>query len=197
MERRPAVKNPISATVIALMACGALTGFASTAAARDREFSAAVHHIESTCHVHRSHRFLMWGVGMIVRVAHPEGVRSLRIALFEDQQFTVSGDDSQFTGLLERALTQSAARHAGKEAWQPLVRVWSRRDNERTYIYARPRGNDLELFVVSLEAEEAVVLKLRMNPDKLDEFMDEPHKAGRVYRETSAIPTRAHEPSSD
>jgi hypothetical protein len=155
------------------------------AAARDREFSAAVHHIERTYHVHRNHRFLMWGVGMIVKVARPEGVRSLHIALFEDQKFSGIGDDMQFTSLLEKALARSAAQHGVTEVWQPFVRVWSRRDGERTYIYARPRGNDLELFIVSLESDEAVVLKLRMNPDKLDEMVDEPKKASQGVTESS------------
>ena len=57
------------------------------AAARDREFSAAIHHIERTYHVHPNHRFLMWSVGMIVKVAHPEGVRSL----FAPMQTVVPG----------------------------------------------------------------------------------------------------------
>ncbi|PYV16118.1 MAG: hypothetical protein DMG21_13025 [Acidobacteria bacterium] len=144
---------------------------ALSASARDREFSAAIHHIESTYGVHRNHRFLMWGVGMIVKVAHPEGVRNLRIALFEDQKFPGIGDDMRFTSILEEGLGRSSARH-GAEPWQRMVRVWSRHDNERTYIYARPRGNDLEMFIVSLESDEAVVMKLRMNPDKLDEMVN-------------------------
>jgi hypothetical protein len=152
------------------------------AAARDREFSAVVHHIESTYHVHRNYRFLMWGVGMAVRVAHPEGVRSLRMAIFDDQKLSGIGDDMQFTSLLEQSLDRG---------WQPFVRVWSRRDNERTYIYARPRGNDLELYIISLESDEAVVLKLRMNPDKLDEMMDEPKRVSQWVVESSANVPRA------
>ena len=152
------------------------------AAARDREFSAAIHHIERTYHVHLNHRFMMWGVGMIVKVAHPEGVRSLRLAIFEDQRFPGIGNDQEFTSPLENSL------HRG---WQPFVRVWSRRDNERTYIYARPRGNDLELFIVSLEPDEAVVLKLKMNPDKLDEMMDEPKRISQRTVESSANVPRA------
>lgn len=167
--------------VLALMPAVAAS-LALPAAARDREFSAAVHHIESTYHVHRNHRFLMWGVGMIVKVAHPEGVRSLRLAMFEDQKFPGTGDDTEFTSLLENSLDRG---------WQPFVRVWSRRDNERTYIYARPRGNDLELFIVSLERDEAVVLKLRMNPDKLDEMMDEPKRVSQGVVESSANVPRA------
>jgi hypothetical protein len=168
------------------------------AAARDREFSAAVHHIESTYHVHRRARFLMWGVGMLVKVAHPEGVRSLRLAIFEDQNFSGIGDDVQFTSLLEKSLDRTAAEHH-TEPWQRMVRVWSRRDNERTTIYARPRGNDMELFIVSLEPDEAVVLKLRMNPDKLDEFVDEHRAAGKDAFKTSALrsPEKSNEPRGD
>lgn len=160
-------KHPLVVTVPAFVLALSLPGWA-----RDREFSAAVHHIESTYHVHRSHRFLMWGVGMIVKVAHPEGVSSLRLAIFEDQKFSGAGDDMQFTSLLEKSLRQTSDEF-GTEAWQRMVRVWSRHEGERTYIYARPRGNDLELFIVALETDEAVVLKLRMNPDKLDEFVNE------------------------
>ncbi len=155
-------------------------------AARDREFSAAVRHIESTYHVHRNHRFLMWGVGMIVKVAHPEGVRSLRLAIFEDQNLSGTGDDAGFSSLLEKSL-QRTSDEFGTEAWQRMVRVWSRHDNERTYIYARPRGKDLELFIVSLEPDEAVVLKVRMNPDKLDEMVNAHGGSARGRTETSAL----------
>jgi hypothetical protein len=167
------------------------TSLTLPAAARDREFSAAVHHIESTYHVHRNYRFLMWGVGMAVRVAHPEGVRNLRIALFEDRNFSGIGDDRQFTSLLEKSLDRAAAEHRS-EPWQRMVSVWSRHDNEWTYIYARPRGSDFELFIVSLEPEEAVVLKLRMNPDKLDEMVNEHRGVGGGTTDNSALgPSRS------
>lgn len=179
------MRNRSKRLVCALVPAMALS-FALPAAARDREFSAAVHHIESTYHVHRSHRFLMWGVGMIVKVAHPEGVRSLRLAIFEDQKFSGAGDDMQFTSLLEKSLDRTAAEHH-TEPWQRMVRVWSRHDDERTYIYARPRGNDMELFIVSLETDEAVVLKLKMNPDKLDEMVNEHRSVGRSVADNSAL----------
>ncbi len=47
---------------------------AAPAEARDKEFGLLVHHLESTYHAKRSHRFLMGFAGLVVRVWRPYAV---------------------------------------------------------------------------------------------------------------------------
>ncbi|MGZ4890329.1 MAG: hypothetical protein ACXWBH_14200, partial [Candidatus Angelobacter sp.] len=57
--------------------------------------------------------------------------------------------------------------------WQPLVQSWDRHTGERTYIYAQDLGKDMKLLVVNLESNEAVVLQVRVDPQKLNDFIEE------------------------
>ncbi|HXY25125.1 MAG TPA: hypothetical protein VEI73_10780 [Candidatus Acidoferrum sp.] len=48
-----------------------------------------------------------------------------------------------------------------------------RRSGKNTYIYAQARGNDMKLLLVSVEPDEAVVMQLKVDPDKLNAFINE------------------------
>jgi hypothetical protein len=54
------------------------------------------------------------------------------------------------------------------------VRVQSRRNSERIHIYSRPVNKDWELFVTTLEENEAVMVRVRVNPDSLLRWIDDP-----------------------
>lgn len=49
------------------------------------DFGRIVHHIEASYHVHRNYRFLMGFAGIAVKFWHVGGVKSMKIAIFEDQ----------------------------------------------------------------------------------------------------------------
>lgn len=71
---------------------------------------------------------------------------------------------------------------AGPE-FQPFVRVRSRRDGEQTFVYGRELGRDFELLVVTLEQDEACVVKMRINPEQVHNWFDDPPA---MTRKTSA-----------
>jgi hypothetical protein len=135
------------------------------AVARDRGFGAVVRQIETTYHVKRNYRFLMWMTGIAVKVARPEGVKGLKIAIFEDQDFSPRANDAEFETNLRSAMGPD---------WQPLVRISSRHDGERTHIYAQNSAKDIHLFIVTLEESEAVVMEVKMSARKFDELMNDP-----------------------
>lgn len=68
---------------------------------------------------------------------------------------------------------------------------WSRRNSERTYIYAADpglRSKDIKLLIVNLDQRDTVVLKLKVNPDRLAQMMDEPESmSGLVQRRWQAV----------
>jgi hypothetical protein len=143
------------------------------AVASDGGFGGVVRAVETTYHARRSYRWVGWLAGFTVKVARPEGVKSLKMALFEDQDFSPRANDAEFETGLRKAL-------AG--GWQPIVRVWSKRDAERTHIFARQRGQDIELFIVSLERTEAVVLQVKMSQARFSEMVDNPAGINASFR---------------
>lgn len=59
------------------------------------------------------------------------GVKVFKAAIFEDQHLSGTELDNCLDELVQRA---------GSSAWQPLVRSFSRRSGEQTYITRRPAG---------------------------------------------------------
>jgi len=128
------------------------------------DFGKIVHHIEANYHVHRQHRWVMGLAGFTVKFWHIAGVKSFKGAIFENQRFTNAASDTRFDEVVRAAMDSG---------WQPLVQSWDRHSGERTYIYAQDLGRDMKVLVVSLESNEAVVLQVKVNPEKLNEFVRE------------------------
>jgi hypothetical protein len=137
-------------------------------AAADDDFGRIVHHIEANYHVHRQHRWVMGLAGFTVKFWHIAGVKSLKGAIFENQPFVNVASDTRFDEVVRAAMDSG---------WQPLIQSWDRHSGERTYIYAQEvsskKGTDMKLLLVSLESNEAVVLQVKVDPKKLDEFIEE------------------------
>jgi hypothetical protein len=152
-----------------MVAAMVLAGLALPARAfADDDFGRIVHHIEANYHVHRQHRWVMGLAGFTVKFWHVAGVKSFKGAIFENQRFTNAASDTRFDELVRAAMDSG---------WQPLVQSWDRHSGERTYIYAQEvsskKGSDMKLLVVNLESNEAVVLQVKVDPKKLNDFIEE------------------------
>src|SRR5579864_844959 len=152
--------------------------------ARD-DFGKIVHHIEANYHVHRQHRWVMGLAGFTVKVWHIAGVKSFKGAIFENQPFVNAASDTRFDEVVRAAMDSG---------WQPLVQSWDRHTGERTYVYAQEvsskKGSDMKLLVVSLESNEAVVLQVKVDPVKLNDFIEQtmPDHRGRPGRRPEVEP---------
>jgi hypothetical protein len=148
-------------------------------AAADDDFGRIVHHIEANYHVHRQHRWVMGLAGFTVKFWHIAGVKSLKGAIFENQPFVNAVSDTRFDEVVRAAMDSG---------WQPIVQSWDRHSGERTYIYAQEvsskKGSDMKLLVVSLESHEAVVLQVKVDPKKLNDFMEEANAGHHRNRAT-------------
>lgn len=128
------------------------------------DFGRIVHHIEASYHVHRNYRFLMGFAGFVANVSHIAGVKNMKMAIFEDQHLDGTETDVKLDEIVNQA---------SRSGWQPVVRSYSRHSGEHTYIYAQNAGNDLKLLVVNVEPNEAEVIQLKLDPKRLEEFIDE------------------------
>lgn len=128
------------------------------------DFGKIVRHIEVNYHVHRNHRFIMGFAGMVVKFWHVGGVKSFKGAIFENQYFDAATADSRLDEIVQSA---------GEHGWQPLVKSYSRRSGQHSFIYAKDEGKEVKLLIVSVEPNEAVVIQVKLDPDKMAKFMDE------------------------
>jgi hypothetical protein len=107
----------------------------------------------------------------IVRVAHPEGVHDIQLAVFEGRGSLDPLD-------AERLMNTSVGRD-----FRPLVRVHSRRQHESTLIYARPLSGDLELVILTNDGDDTVLVRVVVDPDVVARCLDEnPRSVALVAR---------------
>ena len=137
---------------------------------RADDFGRIVGHIEAEYHVHRNYRFLMSFAGVAVKCTHVGGVKVFKMAIFEDQHLSGMELDDRLDELVQRA---------GSSGWQPMVKSFSRRSGERTYIYAKAEGNDMKLLLVNVESDGAVVMQVKIDPKKLSHFINEHEHRGQ------------------
>ena len=88
----------------------------------------------------------------------------MKAAIFEDQHLDSNVADTKLNEIV------LAAARAG---WQPVVRSFSRHTGECAYVYMQSAGKDVKMLVVSIEPDEATVVQLKFNADKLAKFLDD------------------------
>ncbi len=178
-------KNRLWVVFAGLLLLATQSGFAKD------DFGRIVQHIEAQYHVHRQHRFAMGLAGFVFKFYHFAGVKNFKGAIFENQPFLNAGADTRLDEII---------RGATDSGWQPMLQSWDRRSGERTYIYVQDLGRDMKLLLVTLESNEAVVLQVKVDPRKVNEFVaqvsagrnhhagPEPEEAAQPVAEAAAAP---------
>ena len=104
----------------------------------------------------------------IVAIAHPAGVKAFKITVFKGLQFSRENLDREM---------QTALRETFGPEWEPILRVRSR-EGEQVYMYMRESGQDVKINLVTIDKENAAVIRATFDPDKLIEFMNNPRIFG-------------------
>ena len=157
-------RSSIGALIIVTMLLLGVTNVS----ARDRDFEMVVNQIKSSYRAKRTRIPFLGLAGFAVKVVRPAGVKSFSLAVFEELDVT-GKEEAALSRLMRQTLSQE---------WRPLVRVHSRRDNEQTYIYAREAGDNLKLMIVTIEQREATVIRVKLNPQALAKWMENPKIMG-------------------
>ena len=165
-KNRPASVFVLALAATALFCASSLPAFAKTTKSTKTkdDFGIIVRHIETQYHVHRQHRFVMGLAGFVVKFWHFAGVKNFKGAIFDNGQLVNAAADNRFDEVIRGAMDSG---------WQPVVQEFDRRSGERTYIYMQDQGKDMKVLVVALETNEAVVIQVKVNPDKLSDFVKE------------------------
>lgn len=107
--------------------------------------------------------------GVAVRLIRPAGVKSFKVAIFEDQDFVVGQRDREF---------QEAVRKSLNKKWTPTVQSSDRVSGNRSYVYTHQSGKDLEMLTVTISSRQAIVAQARINPEAVSKFLDDPKLLG-------------------
>lgn len=141
--------------------------FSSPAAARADDFDTVVKNVRAACGGKKVRIPFLGLAGFATRLMRPAGVKSFKLAVFED--LNRAGDVSG----LGAAIGQSLG-----PGWRSLVRIRSGHGAEQTHVYVREAGDNLKLMIVTLDGEQATVIRAKVNPEALARFARDPKILG-------------------
>ena len=72
---------------------------------------------------------------------------------------------------------RNVMKDAFDSEWSPILRVISR-DGQQVYMNMREYKKQVKVLLVTIERDEAVVVRARFDPDKLAEFIENPRIFG-------------------
>jgi len=138
---------------------------ASTAnAKKPGEYKAIVSHLKTKYKAKKVKIPFMWLARFAVSVVRPAGVKSFSVTMFENLKFSGETLDAEM---------QTAMRNSFDANWSPILRVRSR-TGEQVYMYMREAGKSVKIAVVTIDKEQAAVIRATFNPEKLAEFINDP-----------------------
>lgn len=106
-----------------------------------------------------------------VRIVDPQGVHDVQLAVFEG------------TGQLNaQQLGDLMRQHVGK-GFRPLVRAYSKKSGEWSFIYAKPTAkNRFELMILAAEKDETVLVRVEVDAEILARELDHPVEVSKMAR---------------
>ena len=152
--------------------CLCLLGSAA-AHAGDREFDLIVRDLESHYGSRRLAIPFFGVVNFFVKTIRPAGARDIKLAIFENVDERRHPSDERLDDIFGSLPAQN---------WSRFVRVQSNRSRERVHIYSRKVKSDWELLITTFERKEAVVVRVRLNPDGLAKWVHHPAIMARDHR---------------
>ncbi|HEY0144251.1 MAG TPA: hypothetical protein VGF48_25420 [Thermoanaerobaculia bacterium] len=107
----------------------------------------------------------------LVRVADPQGVHDVQLAVFE-------GNGK----LNAKQLGELMRQHVGK-GFRPLVRAYSKKSGEWSFIYVKPTvKNRFELMILAADQGETVLVRVEVDAEVLARELDHPIEVGKMAR---------------
>jgi hypothetical protein len=150
------------------------------------EYDAVVNHLKTRYRAKKVKIPFMWLARMAVGVVRPAGVKSFSVTLFQDLQFSRETLDAEMQGALKNSF--------GAE-WSPVFHVRSR-EGEQVYMYMREVDTNIKLMVVTIDKNQASIIRAKFSPDRLAEFINNPKIFGINLNDSkeeaktdSALPT--------
>jgi VWFA-related protein len=146
-----------------------LSVLALQSVARADDFGKIVDRIEKNYNAKKKKIPFLGLAGFAVKVIRPAGVKGFKFAIFEDQDFAMGARDREF----EQAVASSLDKK-----WTPTVSSKDRVSGNRSWVYSRQDGKDLEVLTVTITNKQAFVAQAKVNPEAAARFMEKPQIMG-------------------
>jgi hypothetical protein len=171
-DRRPLkIFAAVSAAFLFVVVVGAATVIAG-----DSSYGRVVSRLRSE---YRATEQPMYGAGLLGELAvaflRPAGVSKAKFTMLRDLDVR-QNRSADFNRIVLSAV---------ESKWRPLVVRSAPARGEWTYVYAQPDGQHIRLLVVNRDHSDAVVAEVRVDPDKLSAFIDNPQILGIRLESTS------------
>lgn len=140
----------------------------ATANAKPSEYDSIVRHLKTKYRAKKVKIPFLWLARFAVSIVRPAGVKSFSVTLFEDLKFSRDTLDQE----MQEALTQSFSSD-----WSPVFRVRSR-EGQQAYMYMRESGKNVRLTLVTIDKQQAAIIRATFSPEKMAEFTKDPEIFG-------------------
>jgi hypothetical protein len=138
------------------------------AKANGKEYKQIVRHLKTKYQAKKVKIPLLWLARFAVSVVRPAGVKSFSLTVFENVKFTRETLDEEM---------QSAMRNSFGGDWSSILRVRSR-EGQQAYMYMREDGKNVRITLVTIDKEQAAIVRATFSPEKFAEFVENPKVFG-------------------
>lgn len=143
------------------------------------EYNAVVNHLKTKYKAKKVKVPFMWLARFAVKVVRPAGVKSFSVTLFEDLNFSRDTLDAEMQAVMRNSLSKD---------WNPIFRVRSK-NGQQAYMYIRESGDSVKIMLVTIDNNQAAVIRAKFDPEKLIEFMNNPKILGVSLNDEEPKPT--------
>ena len=138
------------------------------AEAKPSEYSRIVRHLKTKYRAKKVKIPFLFLARFAVGVVRPAGVKSFGVTMFKDLKFSSANLDAEM---------QAAMRGSFGPEWTPAFRVRSR-EGQQAYMYMREDGKNIRIALVTIDKQQAAIIRAVFSPDRLAEFINDPKVLG-------------------
>jgi hypothetical protein len=176
-----------SRVLIAVFLVLAFTGAAPSIWANGNEYDAVCDHLKSKYQAKKVSIPFMWLARAAVGIVRPAGIKSFKVTVFRDLKFSREMLDKEM---------QAVMKNSFSDEWSPILRIRSR-DGEQVYMNMREIGGSVKVLIVTINRDEATVIRARFNPEKLAGFINNPKIFGISLEDKDDNSRNLTEPTND
>jgi hypothetical protein len=156
--------------------------------AKTNEYKQIVRHLKTKYQARKIRIPMLWLARFAVSVARPAGVKSFSLTVFENVKFSRETLDEEM---------QSAMRNSFGGDWSSILRVRSR-EGQQAYMYMREDGKNVRITLVTIDKEQAAIIRATFSPERLAEFVENPKLFGVSLNESDKqAGNRTEKPKED
>ena len=141
----------------------------SSGRSKPSEYEMIVKHLKSKYRAKKVKIPFIWVARFAVSVVRPAGVKSFSVTLFQDLKFSRE--------TLDREMQAAMKTSFESREWSPILRIRST-EGQQAYMYMREAGKNVRLALVTIDKENAAVIRATFSPERLAEFVNDPQVFG-------------------